>query len=169
MFFPVILIFFHFFTIRSSFSASHVNTTPPSSSTHISELILPMKTRIVRYIPDEQRRLMLSHSVESRLRLREFARGVGLTARQLRHLYVDGHMPVAIWQRFLKAMIPVPRVWITRASEKNWGHKPWTSVYEDLGRCLTCALIHFDTRLYTPLPPPFWQPRDPLPEHLYHK
>ena len=137
-----------------------------SSSANCTELILRMDVhRRRRTIPREQRRLMLMHSRETRLRLARFARRFGVSARDLRHLYVEGHMPIAMWQEFLMARIPVPQCWIKDRFEVNLdGHKPWVLSQDQTRRCLRCADLRLDPVHFVMLPPPYWQLKDPIPK-----
>ena len=136
------------------------------SSANCTELILRMDVhRRRRTIPREQRGLMLQHSQQTRLRLAQFARQFGVSARDLRHLYVYGHMPIAMWQRFLAERVPIPRGWIRAIKERADGHCPWTFVLEVTRPCLACSKMELNPDLIKPLPPPYWQVTEPIPKY----
>lgn len=137
------------------------------SSANSAELISRMDVpRRRRLISPEQRRLMLEHSQETRRRLARFAGRFGLTARDLRHLYVAGHMPLGLWQEFVAAGIHVPQCWIKDRYEVNVdGHRPWIFLASEVEKCLRCFDMKLDPVLFVQLPPPHWQPpaREPNP------
>ena len=87
-------------------------------------------------IPDEQREVMLKHSLQTRRRLKEFAVQHNLSAPVLRHMYVESHMPPAIWEAFKASGIAVPYCWNKDVVEWTDPHNP---VCEDPPfRCPIC-------------------------------
>lgn len=153
--------------LRYDWSSSQVLWAPvPSrpSSTNCTELLSRMDVpRRRRSIPQEQRRLMLRHSQQTRRRLARFARRLGVSAQIMRHLFVCGHMPIAMWQRFLADRVPVPRCWIRSVKERDDGWYPWSCNARDTEYCLICAKLDLDPALLKPLPRPYWQIGDPVP------
>lgn len=136
------------------------------SSANSAELISRMDVpRRRRFVSPEQRRLMLEHSQETRRRLAQFARRFGVSAPSLRHLYVSGHMPIAMWQQFLAARIHVPQCWIRAVKERCDGWYPWTCYKRHTRYCVTCSKLGLDPALLTPLPPPYWQIGTPYPRY----
>lgn len=136
------------------------------SSANCTELLSRMDVpRRRRFIPREQRGLMLQHSQETRRRLAQFAGRFGLTARQVRHLWVAGHMPIAMWQEFLMAGLHVPQCWIKDRLEVNLdGHRPWIRKVSEMDGCKKCSDMRLDRVLLVPLPPPYWQPPAETPK-----
>lgn len=137
-----------------------------TTSANRVELVLSMKSARPRVIPADQREIMVTRGLDTRRRLQEFAQQFGLSLRDLRHLYVDGHMPIAIWQRFIETGIHPPRTWNSWIVDREDGHRPYAYDAEGLEWCKVCPRLGIDPGLYEPLPPPYWQWVQPLPKYL---